>query len=143
MSSPLFTKQCLAPGSFFPKEGWTGKSKVSGRGNTGGAKRAKVLIATNPNLPSGLILAWKQIGCISVAAYLQALTRAVAELKWQINKRNATTSGDLELLHAFGCAVQDRKRKKEKYSDAACRLLVSEGQDIDAAFLDPDEAEAW
>ena len=88
-------------------------------------------------------MAWKQIGCISVAAYLQALTRVVAELKWEINKRSVTTSGDLELLQAFGCAVQDRKRKKEKYSDAACRLLVSEGKDIDAVFLDPDEAEAW
>ena len=143
MSSPLFTKQCIAPGSFSPKEGWTGKFKVSGRVNTGSAKRAKVLSATNLNLPLGLIMAWKQIGCISVVAYLQALTRVVAELKWEIIKGSETVSGDLELLQAFGCAVQDRKRKKEKYSDAACRLLVSEGQDIDAAFLDPDEAEAW
>ena len=101
------------------------------------------MIATNPNVPAGLKTAWKQIGCISVAAYLQALTGVVAKLKWEINQGNATASGDLELLKAFGCAVQDRKRKKEKYSDAACRLLVSEGQDIDAAFLDPDEAEAW
>lgn len=139
----MATKQSVRGGFFPAKHSWVKKLEAGIQRSTRGSGMIKVLIATNLNVPAGLKLAWKQIGCVSVAGYLQALTRVVAELKWEINKANPSTSGDMELLKAFGCAVQDRKRKKEKYSDAACRLLVSERQDIDAAYLDPDEAEAW
>jgi len=139
MSSSTITKQSAQLGSFPTRHRWVKKATTG----TKGASVIKVLIATNFNVPAGLKVAWKQIGCVSVAGYLQALTRVVAELKWEIGKTSRTAGGDMELLKAFGCAVQDRKRKTEKYSDAACRLLVSEGQDIDAADLDPDEAEAW
>lgn len=109
----------------------------------GGCQRGqKVHIAKNPTVPSGLRLAWRRIECISVSGYLQALTSAVAELKWDINRTGEGATTDRELLAAFNCAVADRK-KDASYSTAACRLLVAEFQDTDAAFLDLDEAEAW
>ena len=143
MSTPVLITHWFHATSDSPQEGWVKKFKICDRREVRDGKGSKVLIATNVNIPAGLRMAWKQIGCISVAGYLQALKLVVAQLKWEIISGGGTDAEDLELLRAYDCAVQDRKRKNEKYSDAACRLLVSEGQDIDTADLDPDEAEAW
>jgi len=101
-----------------------------------------VSIATNPNVKAGLRGAWNRIECTCVAAYLRALTDAVAELKNGIIEADGLEIGDFELLLAFDAVVKDRKRDGS-YSAAACKLLMAEFKDTDAAFGGMEEAEAW
>jgi hypothetical protein len=102
----------------------------------------RIFIATNTSVPAGLRRSWKHIECISVAAYLQVLTRAVAELKWQVNTAREDVTTDMELLLAFGSAVADRNERK-KYFVSGCGLLMSEFKDMDTAFRNSDEEEDW
>jgi hypothetical protein len=104
-------------------------------------RRSLVHIATNPRVKDGLRRAWKRIECVSVAAYLQALTGAIDELKFDINGTVSGTTNEFELLTAFDSAVRDIDRNGS-YSVAAFRLLVAETKDMDAIFGDVEEAEA-
>jgi len=126
------------PGGHFPRYGSMRKSQS-------GEKR--VSIATNPNVGRGLRTAWRRIECVSVAAYLQALSGAVAELKRDLNGPDEVVTSEFELLMAFDSAVKDRGRdgrgRDGSYSAAACRLLMAETKDSDAAFGEVEEAEAW
>lgn len=126
------------PGGHFPRYG-------SMRKTQSGKKR--VWIATNPNVGRGLRTAWRRIECVSVAAYLQALSGAVAELERDLNGPDEVVTNEFELLMAFDSAVKDRGRdgrgRDGSYSVAACRLLMAETKDMDAAFGEVEEAEAW
>jgi hypothetical protein len=104
--------------------------------------KKRVSIATNPKVKNGLRAAWKRIECVSVAAYLEALTGAITELKWDINGTSDIVTSEFELLLAFDCAVRDRKRDG-CYSAAACGLLMAEAKDMDVPFGEMEEAEAW
>lgn len=101
-----------------------------------------VSIATNPKVKSGLRAAWKRIECVSVAAYLDALSGAIIELKGDINEVGGVITNEFELLLAFDIAVKDRKRERS-YSAAACALLMAETKDMDVPFGEMEEAEAW
>lgn len=96
----------------------------------------------NPAVPASLRKAWKRVECLSVAAYLQALTGAVLELKENINATGEAVTTERELLAAFAWAVAEGS-KDASYAATACRLLRAEFKDTDAAFLDLEEAENW
>src|SRR6185312_176593 len=104
---------CSPAGRFVRADG------VDRESEKGGCGKKAVSIATNPRVKSGLRAAWKRIECVSVAAYLQALSEAIVELKGAINGAGGGVTNEFELLLAFDIAVKDRKRDGS-YCAAAC-----------------------
>lgn len=105
----------------------------------------KVTIATAIGIPEGLkkTRAWRRIECLSVAAYFEALTKSIAELKWDINRIRENSTSDKELLSAFACVAADVDNQRKSIWSSRLNVLLTEYDDTNTTLLNADEGDDW